>query len=260
MYYWRHSGVYGMVRSLNVDYAKVSNPYYFTNFDSKYDFSTNDCLVQRFSVGYTSQNWDLMLASEHFQAFSGIDWDGNYYQTLESRLRYLYNPYRNQGPINLHNSMLLQSDYISLFQGRGYSSGHVTPANQMVSGSTTRVYGDNMEECFNTSVGQVCYSQPTYNEGQNGIPDKIDYEVDLIWAGSTYYKINNFWGCGGVQYSTHPDALVLGNSVLEYRTDSEIMIQLSHRYAFPEYIQTTLPQVANPDYQHGISQTSIITS
>jgi len=38
------------------------------------------------------------------------------------------------------------------------------------------------------------------------------------------------------------------------------MVQLNYRYASPEYIQATLPQVTNPGYQQGISQAGVIAS
>ena len=63
-----------------------------------------------------------------------------------------------------------------------------------------------------------------------------------------------------MQYDTRLDALALGDAVLEYRADSERMIQLSYRYASPEDIQATLPNVTNPGYQDGISQVGGIAS
>ena len=83
----------------------------------------------------------------------------------------------------------------------------------------------------------------------------------MVWAGDTYYKINDTLAFrGGLQYDTRLDALAIGDAVLEYRSDAERMVQLSYRYASPEYIQATLPGVTNPGYQQGISQAGIIAS
>lgn len=374
MYYWRHAGVYDKVWRFNVDYTKVSDPYYFTDFDSTYGSSTDGYATQKFSVGYANENWDVTLASKQFQVFSNagnqnayraqpqldinyykndlgpfdlhlygqavkftsvnpdnpeavrthfeptlslplsngwgsldnevklmathyqqdipddntdselrssvnrvmpefksdgkmvfdrsMDWNADYTQTLEPRLQYLYIPYRNQSSINTYDSTLLQSDYTGLFRDKSYSGlDRIASANQVAGGLTTRIYDDNLEERFNASAGQIYYFQPPRTGDQDSVLDKNDDTGSLVWAGDTYYKINNFWGIrGGIQYDTRLDAVSLGDAVLEYRADSEKMIQLSYRYASPEYIQATLPKVTNPGYQDGISQVGGIAS
>jgi LPS-assembly protein len=374
MYYWRHAGVYDKVWRFNVDYTKVSDPYYFTDFDSTYGSSTDGYATQKFSVGYANENWDVTLASKQFQVFSNagnqnayraqpqldinyykndlgpfdlhlygqavkftsvnpdnpeavrthfeptlslplsngwgsldnevklmathyqqnipddntdselrssvnrvmpefksdgkmvfdrsMDWNADYTQTLEPRVQYLYIPYRNQSSINVYDSTLLQSDYTGLFRDKSYSGlDRIASANQVASGLTTRIYDDNLEERFNASAGQIYYFQPPRTGDQDSVLDKNDDTGSLVWAGDTYYKINNFWGIrGGIQYDTRLDAISLGDAVLEYRADSEKMIQLSYRYASPEYIQATLPKVTNPGYQDGISQVGGIAS
>lgn len=378
MYYWVHSGVYDKVWRFNVDYTKVSDPYYFTDFDSKYGSSTDGYATQKFSVGYFNENWNATLASKQFQVFSDygntnayraqpqldvnyyqndvgpfdlhiygqaakftsvnpdnpeairthieptislplsngwgsldnevklmathyqqdisdnyyeanpntklrssvnrvmpefksdgkmvfdrtMDWNSDYTQTLEPRVQYLYIPYRNQSSINTYDSTLLQSDYTGLFRDKSYSGlDRIASANQVASGLTTRIYDDGLVERFNASAGQIYYFQPPRTGDQNSALDKNDDTGSLVWAGDTYYKINNFWGIrGGVQYDTRLDSLAVGDAVLEYKADSERMIQLSYRYASPEYIQATLPSVTNPGYQDGISQVGGIAS
>ncbi|QLK59885.1 LPS assembly protein LptD [Enterobacteriaceae bacterium Kacie_13] len=374
MYYWIHSGVYDKVWRFNVDYTKVSDPYYFNDFDSKYGSSTDGYATQKFSVGYANENWDATLASKQFQVFTNsgnqnayraqpqldvnyykndvgpfdlhvwgqaakftsvnpdnpeavrmhieptislplsngwgsldnevklmathyqqdipddstntelrssvnrvmpefksdgkmvfdrnMDWNSDYTQTLEPRVQYLYIPYRNQSSINVYDSTLLQSDYTGLFRDKSYSGlDRIASANQVASGLTTRIYDEGLVERFNASAGQIYYFQPPRTGDQNSALDKNDDTGSLVWAGDTYYKINNFWGVrGGVQYDTRLDSLAVGDAVLEYKADSERMIQLSYRYASPEYIQATLPNVKNAGYQDGISQVGGIAS
>lgn len=378
MYYWAHSGVVDKVWRFNIDYTKVSDPYYFTDFDSKYGSTTDGYAAQKFSVGYANENWDATLASKQFQIFSGYDtsnvyrampqFDVNYYkndvgpfdvhvygqavnftnvnpdqpnavrlhleptislplssslgsldnevklmtthyqqdipdayyvanpdtklqssvnrtmpefksdgkmvfertmdwnqgftQTLEPRAQYLYIPYRDQSSINTYDSTLLQSDYTGLFRDKSYSGlDRIASANQVASGLTTRIYDDGLVERFNASLGQIYYFTPPRTGDQNSVLDKSDDSGSLVWAGDSYYKINDLWAIrGGAQYDTRLDALALGDAVLEYRADSDRMVQLSYRYASPEYIQATLPQVTNPGYQQGISQIGGIAS
>lgn len=378
MYYWAHSGVVDKVWRFNIDYTKVSDPYYFTDFDSKFGSTTDGYAAQKFSIGYANENWDATLASKQFQIFSGydtgnvyrampqfdvnyykndlgpfdlhvysqavkftnvnpnqpdairlhleptlslplsnslgsldnevklmtthyqqdipdsyfaanpdsklkntvnrtlpefksdgkmvfertMDWNQSFTQTLEPRAQYLYIPYRDQSGINTYDSTLLQSDYTGLFRDKSYSGlDRIASANQVASGLTTRIYDDGLVERFNASLGQIYYFTPPRTGDQNSVLDKNSDTGSLVWAGDSYYKINDFWGIrGGAQYDTRLDALALGDAVLEYRADSERMVQLSYRYASPEYIQATLPQLTNPGYQQGISQLGGIAS
>lgn len=381
MYYWNHSGVMDNVWRFNIDYTKVSDPYYFTDFDSQYGSTTDGYATQKFSVGYANQNWDATLSSKQFQVFANqqlnsvyraqpqldlnyykndlgpfdfhtygqavkftninphmpkatrlhieptldlplsnrwgsldnqvkvmathyqqtipnsyytntynpdnslkgsvnrimpqfktdgkmvfdrsMDWNKDYTQTLEPRLQYLYIPYRDQSSIQSYDSTLLQSDYTGLFRDRSYSGlDRISSANQLASGVTTRIYDDALVERFNVSVGQIYYFSRARTGDENTSQDRSKNDGSVVWAGDTYYKINNFWGFrGGMQYDARLDALALGDAVLEYRADSERMVQLNYRYANPDYVQATLSSASNnPIYQNGISQVGVTAS
>lgn len=376
LYYWNHNGVYNQVWRFSVDYTKVSDPYYFTDLDSKFGSTTDGYATQKFSVGYANENWDATLSTKQFQIFAEqasanvyrampqldmnyykenvgpfdfhtygqvakftnvnpyypdatrwhvapeldlplsnrwgswdnnvkvmathyqqnisdsyaaanpqlkssvnrvmpefksdgkmvfdrtMDWNKDYTQTLEPRLQYLYIPYRDQSSVQTYDSTLLQTDYTGLFRDRSYGGlDRIASANQVASGVTTRIYDDSLVERFNASAGQIYYFSRPRTGDTNSSLDQSKDTGSLVWAGDSYYKINNFWALrGGLQYDTRLNALALGDAILEYRADSERMIQLSYRYASPEYIEATLPGVTNPGYQQGISQAGIIAS
>ncbi|CAA2929337.1 LPS-assembly protein LptD [Arsenophonus endosymbiont of Bemisia tabaci Q2] len=67
--YWGHSGVLNQVWRFNIDYTKVSDPKYFTDFTSKYGNSTDGYATQKFSVGYAQPNWNATLTHKQFQVF-----------------------------------------------------------------------------------------------------------------------------------------------------------------------------------------------
>ena len=69
MYYWKHAGVLDQVWRFNIDYTKVSDPYYFNDFDSKYGSSTDGYATQKFSVGYAIENFDATVSTKQFQVF-----------------------------------------------------------------------------------------------------------------------------------------------------------------------------------------------
>ncbi|EOK5537535.1 TPA: LPS assembly protein LptD [Enterobacter kobei] len=372
LYYWRHAGVMDQVWRFNVDYTKVSDPYYFNDFDSKYGSSTDGYATQKFSVGYAIQNFNATVSTKQFQVFNtqtastygaepqldvnwyqndvgpfdtrvyaqavhfvntnsdmpeatrvhleptinlpwsndwaslnteaklmathyqqkNLDWYNNRYgtdleesvnrtlpqfkmdgkliferdmalladgytQTLEPRMQYLYVPYRDQSKIQNYDSSFLQSDYSGLFRDRTYGGlDRIASANQLTTGVTTRVYDESAVERFNVSVGQIYY----FTESRTG-DDDINWEKDnktgsLVWAGDTYWRMTDRWGLrGGLQYDTRLDNIATSSAAIEYRRDEDRMMQLTYRYASPEYIQATLPNYANADqYKDGISQ------
>lgn len=180
-----------------------------------------------------------------------------YTQTLEPRMQYLYVPYRDQSNIQNYDSSFLQSDYSGLFRDRTYGGlDRIASANQLTTGVTTRIFDDAQVERFNVSVGQIYY----FTESRTG-DDDINWEEDnktgsLVWAGDTYWRMTDRWGLrGGVQYDTRLNNVSTGSGSIEYRRDEDRLVQLSYRYASPEYIQATLPSFATAQqYKEGISQ------
>lgn len=180
-----------------------------------------------------------------------------YTQTLEPRIQYLYVPYRDQSNIQNYDSSFLQSDYSGLFRDRTYGGlDRIASANQLTTGVTTRIFDDAQVERFNVSVGQIYY----FTESRTG-DDDINWEEDnktgsLVWAGDTYWRMTDRWGLrGGVQYDTRLNNVSTGSGSIEYRRDEDRLVQLSYRYASPEYIQATLPNFATAQqYKEGISQ------
>lgn len=191
-----------------------------------------------------------------------MDWAKDYTQTLEPRLQYLYVPSRDQSNIYSYDSTLLQTDYSGLFRDRTYSGlDRIASQNRLAAGLTSRVYDDALVERFNVSVGQIYYFSRSRTGDQNSGYDSNDDTGSLVWAGDTYWKVDDRWGLrGGVQYDTRLDTVALADAVVEYRQDANRMVQLNYRYASPEYIQATLPQVTSPGYQDGISQVGVTGS
>ncbi|MGP1945956.1 MAG: LPS assembly protein LptD, partial [Arsenophonus sp. ER-EMS1-MAG3] len=56
--YWDHSSILNKVFRFNINYKKVSDSEYFTDFTSKYGNSTDEYTIQKFSIGYTKHNWN----------------------------------------------------------------------------------------------------------------------------------------------------------------------------------------------------------
>ncbi len=223
------------------------------------EFNTNNNLALQDNVNRTMPEFktDGKMVFDR-----SMTWAEGYTQTLEPRAQYLYIPYRNQSDIYTYDSTLLQSDYTGLFRDRSYSGlDRIASANQLAAGVTSRIYDDALVERFNVSAGQIYYFTQPRTGDPNSSLDESDDTGSLVWAGDTYWRIDNNWGLrGGLQYDTRLDAVALGDAVVEYRKDAERMVQLNYRYASPEYIQATLPSVQNPGYQQGISQVGMTAS
>lgn len=99
LFYWGHSGLLNHVWRFNIDYTRVSDPYYFTDLNSKYGSTTDGYATQKFSIGYANENWDISLASKQFQIFSGID-NQNAYRSMPQLDINFYQT--NIGPFDLH--------------------------------------------------------------------------------------------------------------------------------------------------------------
>jgi LPS-assembly protein len=171
-------------------------------------------------------------------------------------------PYRDQSNIYTYDTTLLQTDYSGLFRDRTYSGlDRIASQNRVSTGLTTRIYDDALVERFNASVGQIYYFSRSRTGDQTTGYDNNDDTGSLAWAGDTYWKIDDRWGLrGGLQYDTRLNSVSLGNGVLEYRQDSERVLQLNYRYATPEYIETALNTTQVPAYQDGISQVGVTGS
>ncbi|MCK7428291.1 LPS assembly protein LptD [Enterobacter chengduensis] len=238
--------------SLNTEAKLMATHYQQKNID---DYNTNNNAHLEESVNRTLPQFK-MDGKLIFERNMDLLADG-YTQTLEPRMQYLYVPYRDQSNINNYDSSLLQSDYSGLFRDRTYGGlDRIASANQVTTGVTTRVYDDAAVERFNVSVGQIYY----FTESRTG-DDNIKWEKDnktgsLIWAGDTYWRMTDRWGLrGGVQYDTRLDNIANSTAAIEYRRDEDRMVQLTYRYASPEYIQATLPNYATAEqYKDGISQ------
>ncbi|MEH3774292.1 LPS assembly protein LptD [Enterobacter asburiae] len=252
--------------SLNTEAKMMATHYQQKNVDN-YNASNNAHLEESVNRTLPQFKMDGKLIFERDMALLA---DG-YTQTLEPRMQYLYVPYRDQSKIQNYDSALLQSDYSGLFRDRTYGGlDRIASANQLTTGVTTRVYDDAAVERFNVSVGQIYY----FTESRTG-DDNIQWEKDnktgsIVWAGDTYWRMTDRWGLrGGVQYDTRLDNVANSSAAIEYRRDEDRMIQVSYRYASPEYIQATLPKSNDqnsinywklPQYSDGISQVGAAAS
>ncbi|WP_097032191.1 LPS assembly protein LptD [Sodalis endosymbiont of Henestaris halophilus] len=181
-------------------------------------------------------------------------------QTFESRLQYLYVPYRNQNNIGVYDSTIIHhTNYSSLFHDFIYSGlDRFSFANQLASGVTTRIYGDQLVERLNSSVGQIYYFSRLRSGDMTSTWNHHNNSSSVVWAGDCYWCINNQWGVSGsLQYNSHLNNVALGDAVLEYWRDKNRILKLNYRYVSPQYIDHMMSDISHPGYKNGISQLGV---
>ncbi|MEZ9775777.1 LPS assembly protein LptD [Vibrio sp. 10N.261.54.A5] len=183
---------------------------------------------------------------------------GNYTQTLEPQVQYLYVPEEDQSDIGLYDTTLLQTDYYGLFRSRKYSGvDRVAAANQISYGASSRFFDDEYKERLNISFGQIFYiDKDTKQTLDNDDSDKkTNYsswaiEMDFNYDDYLFYH-------GGVQYDIDTTAMQLANSTLEYRFAGGY-IQTNYRYVTEEYINETVDFDVSGITRDGISQAGLL--
>lgn len=183
---------------------------------------------------------------------------GNYTQTLEPQVQYLYVPEQDQSDIGLYDTTLLQTDYYGLFRSRKYSGvDRIASANQISYGASSRFFDDEYRERLNISFGQIFYiDKDTKQTLDNDDSDKkTNYsswaiEMDFNYDDYLFYH-------GGVQYDIDTTAMQLANSTLEYRFAGGY-IQTNYRYVTEEYINETVDFDVSSITRDGISQAGLL--
>ncbi|WP_428772871.1 LPS assembly protein LptD [Vibrio sp.] len=184
---------------------------------------------------------------------------GNYTQTLEPQIQYLYVPEQDQSDIYLYDTTLVQYDYYGLFRSRRYSGvDRIAAANQFSYGASTRLFDDGFKERFNLSFGQIFYLDTTNKYLRN--QDRQVNSNFSAWAVEMDFNLNdNVFYHGGVQYDLDTSSVQSGNSTLEYQFDGGF-IQTNYRYVSKEYIQNTVDFDVNTITRNGISQGGLMGS
>ncbi|MEZ8631051.1 LPS assembly protein LptD [Vibrio lentus] len=183
---------------------------------------------------------------------------GNYTQTLEPQIQYLYVPEEDQSDIGRYDTTLLQTDYYGLFRSRKYSGvDFIAAANQVSYGASSRFFDDEYKERLNISFGQIFYidKDTKQNLNTNEADKNSNYsswavEVDFNYDDYLFYH-------GGVQYDIDTTAMQLANSTLEYRFAGGY-IQTNYRYVTEEYINETVDFDVSSITKDGISQAGLL--
>ncbi|WP_300174648.1 LPS assembly protein LptD [uncultured Aliivibrio sp.] len=187
---------------------------------------------------------------------------GEYLQTLEPKIQYLYVPEVDQSAIyggtgdGGYDSSKLQLDYYGLFRDRQYSGvDYIAAANQFSIGATSRFYDDSYKERMNLSFGQILYMNGSGTSNEN------DDKNSSAWAVESDFNYDDYlFYHGGIQFDSNASELQVANSTLEYR-HSQGYIQVNYRYVSKNYIDDNVAysDSNNTTTRYGIYQAGILT-
>ncbi|WP_102445183.1 LPS assembly protein LptD [Vibrio splendidus] len=183
---------------------------------------------------------------------------GNYTQTLEPQVQYLYVPEEDQSDIGLYDTTLLQTDYYGLFRSRKYSGvDRIAAANQVSYGASSRFFDDEYKERLNISFGQIFYfdkdtKQTLSSEGSDAKTNYSSWAIEMDFNYDDYLFYH-----GGVQYDIDTSAMQLANTTIEYRFSGGY-IQTNYRYVTEEYINETVDFDVSSITRDGISQAGLL--
>jgi len=237
--------------------ASLLYTYYSQDFDAKKDASLSDLEEETSrTIPEVRINGAIYLDSTH-------KFLGEYLQTLEPKIQYLYVPEIDQSEIyggkgdGGYDSSKLQLDYYGLFRDRQYSGvDYIAQANQFSVGATSRFYDDAYKERMNISFGQILYlagTGTTNNSDDNKNSSAWAIESDFNYDDYLFYH-------GGLQFDSNVDELQIANSTLEYRFPRGY-IQANYRYVSKNYIESNVSfqDELNIITQHGIYQAGLLS-
>ena len=154
-----------------------------------------------------------------------------YLQTFEPQFQYLYVAKKDQSEIKLYDTAKLRDDYHGLFRARRFSGlDRIADANQITLGITNRFRNSDNQETFKLSVGQTYYLTKnttmldgTVNEDGSVASSALAGEID-------FQPLKHWYFSGAIQFEQSSHAISQAKTTIDYRLNSDKLIQFSHRY------------------------------
>jgi LPS-assembly protein len=179
------------------------------------------------SRGIASVSVDSGLIFERDLSLGGQ----SYRQTLEPRLYYLYNQYKNQNDIPLFDTSALTFSFNQLFRDDRFSGkDRVGDANQMTYALTSRLYNDKGQEKAELSVGRIQYfaDRLVVLQGLPGLAETLS-QSDI--TGEMSYQLAEHWRTSSyVEWNTATHTADVANAQLQYQQDANHILNLAWRY------------------------------
>lgn len=190
-------------------------------------------LTENNSGGVPDMTRTLPIVSLDSGLFMEREWDfrgGEYLQTLEPRLYYLYIPYRDQSRLPNFDSALADFNYAQIFSENQYTGGdRINDANQLTAALTSRLIDPaSGQEWLRATLGQRFY----FKEQQVTLPGETarsDNSSDILAAFGG--RLTQAWSLdAGFQYSTSRDDFQKTSFGARYQPEAGKVLNLGYRF------------------------------
>lgn len=166
----------------------------------------------------------------------------NTQQFLESKLQYLYVPYRFQENIGIYDSSFIYRNYNNFFNDSTYSGlDRIASANQ-ITGNIIMHYFNNTNELFYISIGQILNIPSSRCKNMNyTIPHQQIPSHLILLSGVVHWNINHQWITHTeIQYNIRHHQIPFSVTMLEYTHKKNCTFQAHYRYLNAQYIKNML--------------------
>lgn len=225
----------------------LGNTYSFFTPTLKYKYATYNLSDQARNTdaspsrGVLSANIDTGLIFERDTTIGGQ----HFLQTLEPRLYYLYNQYKNQNDIPLFDTSELTFSFNQLFRDDRFSGkDRVGDANQVTAAVSTRLYDDNGLEKAALSLGRIEYFSDR-RVTLAGTPGTAQLIAHSALTGEFGYRLAQRWRMNSyLEWNTATSAVDVGSAHIQYQQDANHLINLGWRFR----------ELPGPRYFNGIDR------
>lgn len=206
----------------------------FTHYDLTYRQSASHAdKDHHFSRSLPIISIDAGLFLEKDIQFKNLFGGGDFIQTIEPRLFYLYAPFRSQSHIPIFDTSSITPSYYNLFNYNDfYGADRQSNANQLTTAFTTRIFNEATgAEKFHLSVGQTQYfTNPriTYGDDLNTDHDKI--RRSSLFAQTGIEITPDLRVGSSIEWSPTTDKTTRATFDINYRPSERKMFNIGYRY------------------------------
>ena len=206
----------------------------FTQYDLSYRHHIDrNGKRDHFSRSLPILSLDAGLFLEKNINFEKLFGGGDYVQTIEPRLFYLYAPFRSQSHIPIFDTSAVTSSYYNLFNYNDfYGADRQSNANQLTTAFTTRIFNESTgEEKFHLSVGQTQYfTNPRITAGNDLNTDHDKIRRSSLFAQTGIEIMENLRIGSSIEWSPTTDKTTRATFDLNYRPSERKMFNLGYRF------------------------------
>ncbi|MGH8402002.1 MAG: LPS-assembly protein LptD [Gammaproteobacteria bacterium] len=155
---------------------------------------------------------------------------GDYVQTLEPRLFYLYVPYRDQSQIPIFDTLQPQFSFLQLFTDNSfYGADRQADANQLSYALTSRLLDtSDGSQLLEADIGQIRYFRDR-DVQLPGVAPQTNLFSDVV--GDVTLNINNAWSTSyGQQWNSTTRRTDLASVGVQYHPAFHQVVNLAYRY------------------------------